>query len=48
MFDAAFSDVGDISFANLFRFRRLMVFFTEICRFQMAILSTKAPPVCRT
>ena len=33
MFDAAFSDVGGIPRVNLFRFRRLMLFFGERCRF---------------
>ena len=45
MFDAAFGDVGDIPFPNLFRFQRLMLFFGEGCRFQTAILPGKAPPV---
>ena len=48
MFDAALSDIGGIPCANLFQFQRLMSFFGEECMFQMAALSRKAPPVCRT
>ena len=48
MFDAAFSDVGGLQCASLFRFQSLMLFFGERCRFQMATLSSKASPVCRT
>ena len=33
---------------NSFWFRRLMSFFGEECMFQLATLSGKAPPVCRT
>ena len=48
MFDAAFTDVGGMQCASLFRFKSLMLFFGERCRFQMATLSSKASPVCRT
>ena len=41
MLGAAFSDVGGIPCAKLFRFQRLMLFFGEGCRCQMATLSRK-------